>query len=96
MSILRKPLVTEKYTALGEKLNQYGFICDKKATKDQIRAEVEKVYDVKVDEIRTMVYAGKSKTRSTKKSIVHGKTRGFKKAIVTLKEGSNIDFYSNI
>jgi large subunit ribosomal protein L23 len=96
MSILRKPLVTEKYTALGEKHNQFGFICDKKATKVQIKAEIEKVYDVQVDEIRTMVYAGKSKTRYSKKSFIHGKTRGFKKAVVTLKEGNTIDFYSNI
>jgi large subunit ribosomal protein L23 len=96
MSILRKPLVTEKFTALGEKHGQFGFICDKNASKEQIKAEIEKVYEVKVDEIRTMVYAGKSKTRSTKKSITHGKTRGFKKAVVTLKEGSTIDFYSNI
>jgi len=96
MSILRKPLVTEKYTALGEKHGQYGFIVDRKATKDQIKAEVEKVYDVQVAVIRTMVYAGKTKTRYSKKTFIHGKTRGFKKAIVTLKEGSNIDFYSNI
>ena len=96
MSILRKPIVSEKYTALGEKHHQFGFIVDKKASKDQIKAEVEKVYDVKVDEIRTMVYAGKSKTRYSKKTFIHGKTRGFKKAIVTLKEGNTIDFYSNI
>jgi large subunit ribosomal protein L23 len=96
MSILRKPLVTEKYSALNEKLNQVGFIVDKKATKEQIRAEVEKIYDVKVGAIRTMVYAGKAKTRYSKKTFIHGKTSGFKKAILTLKEGSNIDFYSNI
>jgi large subunit ribosomal protein L23 len=96
MSILRKPLVTEKYTALNEKHNQVGFIVDKKATKEQIKAEVEKVYEVQVDAIRTMVYAGKSKSRYSKKTFIHGKTKGFKKAIVTLKQGSNIDFYSNI
>ena len=96
MSILKKPVVTEKYNALAEKHNQYGFIVDKKATKDEIRKEVEKIYDVTVTEIRTMVYAGKTKTRFTKRNFVTGKTKGFKKAIVTLKEGNQIDFYSNI
>jgi large subunit ribosomal protein L23 len=96
MSILKKPVVTEKYTALGEKHNQYGFIVAKTATKEDIRKEIEKIYDVTVANIRTMVYAGKSKVRYSKKSFVHGKTRGFKKAVVTLKPGNQIDFYSNI
>lgn len=96
MGVLRKPLVTEKYNNLNQKYGQVGFIVDKKASKEEIKAEIEQVYEVQVAEIRTMVYAGKNKTRYTKKNFVHGKTRGFKKAIVTLKEGSNIDFYSNI
>lgn len=96
MSILKKPLVTEKYTALSEKLNQYGFIVDKKATKEDIKKEIEKIYDVAVAGVRTMVYAGKTKTRYTKRNFVTGRTTSFKKAIVTLKEGNQIDFFSNI
>jgi large subunit ribosomal protein L23 len=96
MSILKKPLVTEKYAALNEKLNQYGFIVDRKATKEQIKAEIEKVYEVAVTGVRTMVYAGKVKNRYTKRNFVTGRTPGFKKAIVTLKDGDQIDFYSNI
>jgi large subunit ribosomal protein L23 len=96
MSVLKKPVVTEKYTELGEKYGQYGFIVDKKATKDQIKAEVEKLYQVNVADVRTMVYAGKTKTRYTKRAFIHGRKPSFKKAVVTLKEGQTIDFYANI
>ena len=96
MDILKKPVVTEKYTELGTKHNQFGFIVDKHATKKQIKAEIEKVYEVEVDEIRTMNYAGKTKTRFTKKSAIKGRKPAYKKAIVSLKNGSSIDFYSNI
>ncbi|MGZ5280801.1 MAG: 50S ribosomal protein L23 [Bacteroidia bacterium] len=96
MGVLKKPLLTEKYTALTEKYNHYGFIVEKRATKDEIRKEIELLYDVKVSEVRTMVYAGKTVTRHTKRNFIHGKKNGFKKAIVKLNEGNQIDFYSNI
>lgn len=96
MGVLKRPLVTEKYTALQEKLNQYGFIVEKRATKEEIKREIELLYDVQVAEVRTMVYAGKSVTRYTKRNFIHGKKNGFKKAIVKLTEGNQIDFYSNI
>jgi large subunit ribosomal protein L23 len=96
MTVLKKPVVTEKFTQLGEKHGQYGFIVDKKATKEQIKAEIEKLYEVNVAAVRTMVYAGKSKTRYTKRAFINGRTPAFKKAVVTLKEGQTIDFYANI
>ncbi|RZK24722.1 MAG: 50S ribosomal protein L23 [Flavobacterium sp.] len=96
MGVLKKPMVTEKYTALGEKYGHYGFIVEKRATKEEIRKEIELLYDVKVASIRTMVYAGKTVTRYTNKNFIHGKKNGFKKAIVKLNEGNQIDFYSNI
>ncbi|MEX0966478.1 MAG: 50S ribosomal protein L23 [Bacteroidia bacterium] len=96
MNIIRKPLITEKFTSLGERLNQYGFIVDKKATKPEIKAEIEKLYDVKVTDIRTMIYAGKTKQKYTKRNIISGRRRDFKKAIVALKEGQEIDFYSEV
>lgn len=95
MSVLKKPIITEKYTKLAEKRNQFGFICEKKATKLEIKAEIEKVFDVTVERINTMVYAAKSKSRFTKKGMVQGKTTSFKKAIVTLAEGQTIDFFGN-
>ncbi|MCX6352732.1 MAG: 50S ribosomal protein L23 [Bacteroidetes bacterium] len=96
MSILKKPLNTEKFTRLGEKLNQFGFIVDKHATKAEIKAEVEKVYEVKVTSVNTMMYAGKTTVKYTKRNFIHGKKPSFKKAVVTLKEGNTIDFYNNL
>jgi large subunit ribosomal protein L23 len=83
-------------TAQAEKLNRYGFIVDKRADKLQIRKEVEDLYGVSVDSVNTIRYAGKRKSRYTKAGFVEGRTNAYKKAIVTLKEGQAIDFFSNI
>ncbi|MBR3286755.1 MAG: 50S ribosomal protein L23 [Bacteroidales bacterium] len=96
MDILLKSIVTEKMTQEGEKLNRYGFIVDRRANKLQIRNAVESMYGVTVSEVNTMRYAGKNKSRYTKSGIIAGKQNAYKKAIVTLKEGDKIDFYSNI
>lgn len=96
MGIIVKPLVTEKMTDLSEKLNRYAFVVEKGANKIQIKDAVEKLYDVDVEMVNTMIYAGKVKTRSTKAGMISGRTKAFKKAIVTVKEGDQIDFYSNI
>ncbi|HOO84429.1 MAG TPA: 50S ribosomal protein L23 [Prolixibacteraceae bacterium] len=96
MDIILKPLVTEKMTAQTEKLNRYGFVVDRRATKFQIKAAIKRLYDVDVESVNTMVYGGKTKTRYTKSGVQKGKTKGFKKAIITLSEGQTIDFYSNI
>lgn len=96
MSIIIKPIISEKMTAQTEKLNRYGFIVDKRADKLQIRKEVEELYGVKVDSVNTIRYAGKRKSRYTKTGFVEGRTDAYKKAIVTLKDGQVIDFYSNI
>lgn len=96
MDILKKPIITEKMTGQGEKLNRYGFIVDKKANKLQIRKAVEEMYDVTVASVNTIVYGGKEKSRYTKTGMITGKTNSFKKAIITLAEGDTIDFYSNI
>ncbi len=96
MDILIRPIITEKMTEQGEKLNRFGFMVEKNANKIQIKKAVESLYNVTVDSVNTMVYAGKTKSRYTKTGIVHGRTKAYKKAIVTLKEGDTIDFYSNI
>ncbi|MCF8361366.1 MAG: 50S ribosomal protein L23 [Prolixibacteraceae bacterium] len=96
MDILYKPLVTEKMTEQTEKLNRYGFVVNRQATKSQIKAAVKQLYDVDVASVNTMVYGGKTKYRYTKSGIQKGKTSSYKKAIVTLEEGQTIDFYSNI
>lgn len=96
MSVIIKPLISEKMTTAGEKLKQFGFIVDKKANKLDIKKAVEDLYGVQVKEVNTMVYAGKRKVRGSKRGYVSGRTNSFKKAIVTLNDGETIDFYSNI
>jgi len=96
MSTLRKPLITEKSTAHGEKLGQFGFIVDKTATKPQIIKDIEAMYSVDVTGISTMLYFGKVKSRNTKKGLFTGRKPAFKKAVVTLKDGQTIDFFQNI
>jgi len=96
MGIILKPIITEKMTAKGETLNQFGFIVDKGANKLQIKEEVEDLYGVQVTSVNTMNYSGKSKSRFTKTGLISGKTRSYKKALVTLSKGETIDFFSNI
>lgn len=96
MDILIKPVITEKMTGLGDKLNRYGFLVDKRANKIQIKKAVQDMFSVSVTSVNTMRYAGKSKSRFTKTGNVVGKTCSFKKAIISLAEGEAIDIYSNI
>ena len=96
MSILKRPLITEKATASGEKLRQYGFLVDRDANKIQIKKAVETMYNVSVENVNTMRYAGKSKSRYTKTGFVSGHSPNYKKAVVTLKKGETIDYYSGI
>ena len=67
MEILIKPLVTEKMTIQGEKLNRYGFIVDRRANKIEIKAAVEKQYGVTVSDVNTVNYHGKRKSRYTER-----------------------------
>jgi len=94
--IIFKPIVTEKLTTLGEKLNRYGFIVDKTANKIDIKKAVQELYGVTVAEVNTLKYAGKVKSRFTKSGVITGRKNSYKKAIITLVEGEKIDFYSNI
>ena len=96
MEILKKPILTEKATGLTEKLNRYAFKVDHRANKLQIKGAIEKMYGVNIQAINTMVVFGKTKTRNTKAGMVSGNAAKYKKAIVTLKDGEVIDFYSNI
>ena len=95
MSILKKPLVTEKVSALNEK-GKYGFLVDADANKVEIKKAVEKQYGVNVEKVNTMMVMGKMKTRYTKTGILSGRQQSYKKAIVTLAAGEVIDFYSNV
>ena len=96
MGMIVKPLVTEKMTKLTEKLNRFGFIVRPEANKLEIKSEIEALYNVTVVSVNTMNYDGKNKSRYTKSGLIRGRRNAYKKAIVTLKEGDTIDFYSNI
>ena len=96
MAIIIKPIVTEKMTQLGEKLNRYGFKVQKNANKIEIKQAVEAMYNVTVTDVNTLIVAPKVKSRFTKSGVVTGKKAAYKKALVTVKEGEQIDFYSNI
>ena len=95
MGILKRPLVTEKVSALNEK-EKYGFIVDENANKIEIKKAVEDMYGLRVEDVNTMKYQGKLKSRDTKSRIISGRKNAFKKAIVTVAEGEVIDFYSGI
>lgn len=93
--ILEKPLITEKLSRLQME-GKYAFKVYKHATKPQIKKAVEDRYpDVRVGKINTMVMPSKPKGRFTRAGYVEGRSKVWKKAIVTLKEGE-IDFFSEI
>jgi large subunit ribosomal protein L23 len=95
MSILKRPLVTEKISALNEK-GKYGFVVDIAANKLEIKQAVEKMYGVTVEKVNTISVMGKHKVRFTKAGVLAGRKPNYKKAIVKLKQGEVIDFYSNV
>lgn len=95
MDILKQPLVTEKISSLNES-GKYGFLVDRRANKLQIREAVENMYGVTVENVRTMNYQGKNKSRYTKSKVVNGRKPSFKKAIVKVADGEVIDFYGEL
>lgn len=94
--IIKKPVITEKATMLTEKRGAYTFKVDKAANKYQIKKAVEDMYNVSVVSVNTILVKGKTKSRYTKAGLITGKTSEYKKAVVVLKEGDKIDFFSNI
>jgi large subunit ribosomal protein L23 len=75
---------------------RYGFIVKPEANKIEIKQEVEKTFNVTVEDVNTIRYTGKCSRRYTKAGLVKGQKSAYKKAIVTLKPGDEIDIYSNI
>ena len=96
MSILIKPIITEKATDLSELRNCYSFVVNKQANKIEIKNAVESAYGVSVNSVRTVNYPVKRNTKYTKQGLVTGMKGAYKKAMVQLAEGENIDFYRNI
>ncbi len=96
MSILIKPIITEKATTQSETLNAYAFQVNPKANKIEIKEAVEASYGVSVENVRTINVRPDRRTRYTKTGIQHGKTNAIKKAMVQLAEGEVIDLYANM
>lgn len=96
MNIIIRPLVTEKMTAISEKTNRYAFVVDRRANKQQIKSAIEKLYDVKVEMVNTLIQRGKATNRYTKTGFIKGNKSSFKKAFVQLKGDYTIDIFSGI
>ncbi len=94
--ILIKPIISEKAESLSDREQQYSFVVDKGANKIQIRKAVEQMYNVGVKSVNTMIMPGKAKKRYTRAGVQSGKISAYKKAIVTLTEGDEIDFFGDI
>ena len=94
MSIIIKPIISEKANYLTDLRGAYSFLVDPKANKIQIRKAVEVAYGVKVADVRTMIYAPKVSSKNTKKGLQVGKTSKLKKAVVSLAEGEVIDIFA--
>ncbi len=96
MNVLIKPIITEKMTSNVGTTPRYGFVVDTKANKLQIKTAVEKMYGITVSSVNTMNYIGKVRMRFTRAGTQVGIANRHKKAVVTLKQGDLIDFYSNL
>lgn len=92
--VLVRPVITEKVNGQMEKQNRYTFVVDKRSNKLEIKEAVENFYNVKVEEVNTMVVPAKNKSRFTKAGFVQGRKPAYKKAVVTLVDGETIDLFS--
>lgn len=90
--ILKRPLITEKSTLQKEALNQLTFEVARKANKVEIRRAVEQVFNVRVLGVRTIQMKGKSKRFGR----ILGKRQDWKKAVVTLAPGENVEFFEGV
>lgn len=96
MSVLVRPLITEKLTRIQEESGKVTFEVVKSATKPEIKKAVEAAYPgVKVEKVNTLIMPSKPKGRYTRSGYQGGRTKTWKKAIITIKEGE-IDFFEEI
>ena len=90
--VLKRPLLTEKATIARETMNEFAFEVDGRANKVQIKSAIEELFNVKVTKVRTVSVRGKMK----RMGIHQGKRPDWKKAMVTLAEGSSIDLFDQL
>ncbi|MFO8143543.1 MAG: 50S ribosomal protein L23 [Dehalococcoidales bacterium] len=89
--VLCRPLITEKNTEL-QTLGKYAFEVAGKANKQQVKEAVEKTFKVKVTAVNMISVSGKSRIVGRRRVL----TRSWKKAIVTLQQGDNIQFFEGV
>lgn len=95
-NVLVKPLITEKTELLTSKRSQYTFVVEKKSNKIEIKNAVEKMYNVNVESVNTVVMPAKFRTRNTKAGLIKGRISGYKKAVITLADGEQIDYFGEV
>lgn len=94
MSVIIRPVISEKATDSSEVLGQYSFYVDPRANKLHIKQAIERAYGVNVVKVSTMISAPKVKSRQTKTGLQIGKSKKLKKAIIHVAEGQEIDLFS--
>lgn len=94
--IILKPIITERSTLLREKSNKFVFEVDPRANKREIRLAVEKLFNVKVRDVKTLMIRGKPKTTFMRAGRFTGKRSDRKKAIVKLSQGETIDIFDQV
>lgn len=96
-NIIIKPIISEKSEILSDSLNQYSFVVNNNANKIEIKKAVEEMFTgVSVTRVNTSNVPAKRKSRNTKSGVIQGTVAGYKKAIVTLSEGDEIDFFGEV
>lgn len=90
-SLIKRPIITEKTTQLMEQ-NKYCFVVDPRANKTQIKQAVEEIFKVKVKSVNTLNLLGKVKRMGRHE----GRRPNWKRAIVTLEQGSRIQFFEGV
>ena len=96
-NILIKPIISEKSEILSADHRKYSFVVNKAANKIEIRKAVQEMFpDVNIESVNTINMPAKQKSRNTRSGILKGRITGYKKAIVTLAEGDEIDFFGDL
>ncbi len=93
--IIIRPVVTEKSEKLSTKRNQYTFLVARDSNKVEISKAIEKMYNVSVEAVNTSVMPGKPKTRNTRNAVLKGQKAAYKKAVISLKAGEEINIYGD-
>ncbi len=90
--VIVSPIITEKATAAKEHFNEVSFVVDKRANKKEIKDAIEKIFKVKVMDVKTVNMPGKVK----RVRLFQGLRSGYKKALVRLKQGNKIEFFQGV